>query len=296
MQSLTCAWGTAPRTLQMAASCLRTRVELRPDHRRGTGGSPTSQAEVRLDIKLLILKWHFTTAAQCEAQFFTQYSSCSRRKFLFLWTHCECISFDCILWVFVAQSVRLCPLKITSWLFGEEKENNYPNLLSVTSALESFAPSIHNRFDCIFLADTLISPSRSFCWCIFLCDVGRNQQAGPQAAGFPGQSILSDPMSNLAMAYGSSLATQGREMVDKNVRLTHRTQKGSHTTVSKAWWYTGSRKKQAEQKERWRTSSNNACVHVCVLACFSWTGSSQFLSWNTTLPWIQCTWGRSWAF
>ncbi|KAA8594218.1 hypothetical protein FQN60_005052 [Etheostoma spectabile] len=44
-----------------------------------------------------------------------------------------------------------------------------------------------------------------------------NQQPGPQAAGFPGQSILSDPMSNLAMAYGSSLASQGREMVDKNL-------------------------------------------------------------------------------
>lgn len=41
--------------------------------------------------------------------------------------------------------------------------------------------------------------------------------ARPEASGFPGQSILSDPMSNLAMAYGSSLATQGREMVDKNL-------------------------------------------------------------------------------
>ncbi|KAF0030521.1 hypothetical protein F2P81_017252 [Scophthalmus maximus] len=47
--------------------------------------------------------------------------------------------------------------------------------------------------------------------------VYRNQQAGPQAAGIPGQSLLSDPMSNLAMAYGSSLASQGREMVDKNL-------------------------------------------------------------------------------
>ncbi|XP_047450716.1 protein YIF1B-like [Mugil cephalus] len=45
----------------------------------------------------------------------------------------------------------------------------------------------------------------------------RNPQAGPQAAGFPGPSILSDPMSNLAMAYGSALASQGREMVDKNL-------------------------------------------------------------------------------
>ncbi|KAL3057265.1 hypothetical protein OYC64_007693 [Pagothenia borchgrevinki] len=44
-----------------------------------------------------------------------------------------------------------------------------------------------------------------------------NQQAGLQAAGFSGQSLLSDPMSNLAMAYGSSLASQGREMVDKNL-------------------------------------------------------------------------------
>ncbi|XP_034556256.1 protein YIF1B isoform X2 [Notolabrus celidotus] len=47
----------------------------------------------------------------------------------------------------------------------------------------------------------------------------RNQQGGPgpQAAGITGQSILSDPMGNLAMAYGSSLASQGREMMDKNL-------------------------------------------------------------------------------
>lgn len=51
-----------------------------------------------------------------------------------------------------------------------------------------------------------------------MCVLGSKSAAGPEASGFPGQSILSDPMSNLAMAYGSSLATQGREMVDKNVR------------------------------------------------------------------------------
>ncbi|CAL1570322.1 unnamed protein product [Knipowitschia caucasica] len=43
-------------------------------------------------------------------------------------------------------------------------------------------------------------------------------QAGykPQTGdhGFPG---FSDPMSNLAMAYGSSLATQGKELMDKNL-------------------------------------------------------------------------------
>lgn len=51
-----------------------------------------------------------------------------------------------------------------------------------------------------------------------MCVLGSKSPARPEASGFPGQSILSDPMSNLAMAYGSSLATQGREMVDKNVR------------------------------------------------------------------------------
>lgn len=32
-----------------------------------------------------------------------------------------------------------------------------------------------------------------------------------------GQAFLSDPMSNLAMVYGSSLASHGKEMMDKNV-------------------------------------------------------------------------------
>uniref|UniRef100_A0A672LVJ7 Protein YIF1 n=1 Tax=Sinocyclocheilus grahami TaxID=75366 RepID=A0A672LVJ7_SINGR len=35
---------------------------------------------------------------------------------------------------------------------------------------------------------------------------------------YPGQALLSDPVSNLAMAYGSSLASHGKEMMDKNVR------------------------------------------------------------------------------
>ena len=46
---------------------------------------------------------------------------------------------------------------------------------------------------------------------------GRGQDKGP--AGYPAQTLLSDPMSNLAMAYGSSLASQGKEMVDKNVSV-----------------------------------------------------------------------------
>lgn len=42
----------------------------------------------------------------------------------------------------------------------------------------------------------------------------KHHRTEDQAAGFPG---FSDPMSNLAMAYGSSLATQGKELMDKNL-------------------------------------------------------------------------------
>ncbi|XP_076845920.1 protein YIF1B isoform X1 [Brachyhypopomus gauderio] len=51
--------------------------------------------------------------------------------------------------------------------------------------------------------------------------------AGPHSTGLGGmnkgpvaytdQTLLSDPMSNLAMAYGSSLASQGKEIMDKNL-------------------------------------------------------------------------------
>ncbi|XP_020796002.2 protein YIF1B isoform X1 [Boleophthalmus pectinirostris] len=43
---------------------------------------------------------------------------------------------------------------------------------------------------------------------------GYKHQTGDQGAGLPG---FSDPMSNLAMAYGSSLASQGKELMDKNL-------------------------------------------------------------------------------
>lgn len=62
------------------------------------------------------------------------------------------------------------------------------------------------------------------------CHFVRNQPGGPQAAAFPSQSLMSDPVSNLAMAYGSSLASQGREIVDKNVRLTHQSSKNRKTS------------------------------------------------------------------
>ncbi|KAM4608078.1 protein YIF1B [Discoglossus pictus] len=37
------------------------------------------------------------------------------------------------------------------------------------------------------------------------------------ALGIPTEAFLSEPMSNFAMAYGSSLASQGKEIVDKNI-------------------------------------------------------------------------------
>lgn len=39
----------------------------------------------------------------------------------------------------------------------------------------------------------------------------------PTASASPQAAFLGDPVSNMAMAYGSSLAAQGKELVDKNV-------------------------------------------------------------------------------
>ncbi|XP_062967710.1 protein YIF1B isoform X1 [Cynocephalus volans] len=39
----------------------------------------------------------------------------------------------------------------------------------------------------------------------------------PAASTLPQAAFLADPMSNMAMAYGSSLAAQGKELVDKNI-------------------------------------------------------------------------------
>ena len=39
----------------------------------------------------------------------------------------------------------------------------------------------------------------------------------PQQAPYPGQQFFHDPMANLAMQYGTTLADQGKEYVNKNV-------------------------------------------------------------------------------
>ncbi|XP_016061957.1 PREDICTED: protein YIF1B isoform X3 [Miniopterus natalensis] len=53
---------------------------------------------------------------------------------------------------------------------------------------------------------------------------GYGAQRGPSGLGYPAASaspqaaFLADPVSNMAMAYGSSLAAQGKELVDKNLK------------------------------------------------------------------------------
>lgn len=44
-----------------------------------------------------------------------------------------------------------------------------------------------------------------------------DQGQNPNWNQFPGQQIFNDPMANMAMQYGTSLAGQGKEMVNKNV-------------------------------------------------------------------------------
>lgn len=63
-----------------------------------------------------------------------------------------------------------------------------------------------------FFDDTSSAPSR-----------GYGGQPSPGGMGYSSPSasheaaFLADPMSNMAMAYGSSLAAQGKQLVDKNV-------------------------------------------------------------------------------
>uniref|UniRef100_A0A3B3RLE5 Protein YIF1 n=1 Tax=Paramormyrops kingsleyae TaxID=1676925 RepID=A0A3B3RLE5_9TELE len=45
----------------------------------------------------------------------------------------------------------------------------------------------------------------------------RHRTQDMSSIGYPAQGLLSEPVSNFAMAYGSSLADHGKEMVDKNL-------------------------------------------------------------------------------
>ena len=48
---------------------------------------------------------------------------------------------------------------------------------------------------------------------------GQMEQQGQmgQQAAFPGAQFVNDPMANMALQYGSSLASTGREFVDQKV-------------------------------------------------------------------------------
>ncbi|CAO2626114.1 Protein YIF1B [Lemmus lemmus] len=63
-----------------------------------------------------------------------------------------------------------------------------------------------------FFDDTSSAPSRGY---------GAQPSSGglgyPSPSSSPESAFLADPMSNMAMAYGSSLAAHGKELVDKNI-------------------------------------------------------------------------------
>jgi hypothetical protein len=45
--------------------------------------------------------------------------------------------------------------------------------------------------------------------------------AAPEHHGYMGQNYLNDPMANMAMQYGQTLAHQGQDYVHKNVRKSY---------------------------------------------------------------------------
>ena len=47
--------------------------------------------------------------------------------------------------------------------------------------------------------------------------VGQQQDQMPQQPTFPGSQFVNDPMANMALQYGTSLASTGREFVDQKV-------------------------------------------------------------------------------
>lgn len=89
----------------------------------------------------------------------------------------------------------------------------------------------------------------------------------PAAAASPQEAFLADPVSNMAMAYGSSLAAQGKELVDKN--------------VSGPGWGTG-----------WGPWGPGVSFALCLPRL---TASSPSPSSSITSPWTPCMWAKSWA-
>ena len=92
----------------------------------------------------------------------------------------------------------------------------------------------------------------------------------PAASASPQGAFLADPVSNMAMAYGSSLAAQGKELVDKNVS-------------GPGWWEVGG----------WQGSWGwGFRFELCLPRSIA---SSLSPSSSITSLWTPCTWAKSWA-
>lgn len=116
----------------------------------------------------------------------------------------------------------------------------------------------HQLFD-----DTSSAQSRSY---------GAQRAPGglgyPAASASPQEAFLADPVSNMAMAYGSSLAAQGKELVDKNVS-------------SGLGGWQGAAGAMRPGPQAWALPAPRL------------TASSPSPSSSITLPWTPCTWARS---
>lgn len=105
---------------------------------------------------------------------------------------------------------------------------------------------------------------------------GYGAQRAPGGLGYapasasPQEAFLADPVSNMAMAYGSSLAAQGKELVDKN--------------VSSGLVGVGGRGKAGAMRPG---------LQAWALPPPRLTASSPSPSSSITLPWTPCTWARS---
>lgn len=115
----------------------------------------------------------------------------------------------------------------------------------------------HQLFD-----DTSSAQSRGY---------GAQRAAGglgyPASSASPQAAFLADPVSNMAMAYGSSLAAHGKELVDKNVSA-------------------GAGRSEGPQ------GLQGLRFDLCFPRS---TASSLSPSSSITLPWTPCTWAKSWV-
>lgn len=105
---------------------------------------------------------------------------------------------------------------------------------------------------------------------------GYGAQRAPSGLGYPAASaspqaaFLADPVSNMAMAYGSSLAAQGKELVDKNVS-------------GRGCWVWGGRRGLRPGLQAWAPPPPRLIA------------SSPSPSSSTTSLWTPCMWAKSWA-